>query len=251
MKTSGTTAQKLPPRSPIRLPDAPDREYDARRSQYRQLFHEGLSSDLVRHLDAPETTLVTADGWLVSCEEFDSAVSHYPELMVAFDVDPQLDEDQNGYIISEQGKPPDFVLEVGSESTGASDVGEKRDYYLSLGIGEYWRFDPTEDGRHHGQRLAADILVDGVYKAACIESLPGGDLRGYSEALGLYLHWEEGHLAFYSPGAGLPIPSAESERARRIAAEAKHAARVADIARAEAAEARIRELEELLRRQEA
>ena len=39
------------------------------------------------------------------------AGSHYPDLLVAFDVDPAAYEASNGYVIAEQGKPPDFVLE--------------------------------------------------------------------------------------------------------------------------------------------
>ena len=36
-----------------------------------------------------------------------------------------------GYIISEQGKPPDFVMEIASETTAETDVGEKRDEYAA------------------------------------------------------------------------------------------------------------------------
>ena len=60
----------------------------------------------------------------------------------------------NGYIISEQGKPPDFVLEIASPSTGQIDVTDKRDDYADARIREYWRFDET--GRYHGRRLAGD-----------------------------------------------------------------------------------------------
>ena len=49
-----------------------------------------------------------------------------PDLLVAFGVDPEAYRRSNGYVISEQGKPPDFVLEVASPSTGAEDTGPKR-----------------------------------------------------------------------------------------------------------------------------
>ena len=52
-------------------------------------------------------------------------------------------ETSNGYIVSEQGKPPDFVLEIASESTAETDVGTKRDEYAALSIRQYWRFDKT------------------------------------------------------------------------------------------------------------
>ena len=46
------------------------------------------------------------------------------------------------YLPWEVGKPPDWVLEVASSSTGAEDVGRKRDLYARIGVPEYWRFDP-------------------------------------------------------------------------------------------------------------
>ena len=70
----------------------------------------------------------------------------------------------NGYIVSRQGKPPDFVLEVASESTGAMDTGVKRDNYEYLGVAEYWRFDET-GGCWHGAPLAGDRLADGAIQA--------------------------------------------------------------------------------------
>ena len=66
-------------------------------------------------------------------------------------------------ITDEWGKPPDFVLEVASESTAEVDAGEMRKDYVALGIGEYWRFDET--GRHHGTRLAGQRLVEEEYVA--------------------------------------------------------------------------------------
>ena len=39
-------------------------------------------------------------------------------------------------MVSEQGKPPDFVMEVASESTAEVDLNEKRDHYASIGVRE-------------------------------------------------------------------------------------------------------------------
>ncbi len=60
-----------------------------------------------------------------------------PDLQVAFDVGPHMYHEHNGYIISDQGKPPDFVMEVTSPSTADNDTGTKRDEYATLGIQEY------------------------------------------------------------------------------------------------------------------
>ena len=226
----------------FRLPDAPERELDEV-TQFDHLFKSGNSHYLALHLGNPETTLVEADRWVCSDTDFNKARARVPDLLVAFNVDPQIYEENNGYIVSEQGKPPDFVLEVASASTAHVDTGDKRLYYAGLGIPEYWRFDKT--GEYHGARLAGDSLVGGEYVAMPIEELPDGSLQGYSAALGLYIRWEEGEIVFYDPETESRIATFEDEREARIAAEA----RVANArARAAAAEARVRKLEEKLRR---
>ncbi|MDE0121332.1 MAG: Uma2 family endonuclease, partial [bacterium] len=256
--TANTSASSKTPQAPgrFRLPDIPDREPDEV-TQYDQLFKDGRSRDLAFHLGNPETTLVEADRWIAPDADFDKRRARYPDLLVAFGVDPAAYRASNGYVVEEQGKAPDFVLEVASESTGEHDVGDKRDYYESLGIREYWRFDET--GEHHGTRLAGDLLADGRYEPIDIEELPGGALQGYSRALGLNLRWEEGRLVFRDPATGEPIATLESEQARadaerelRVQAEARADASDSRAnsaeARADTAEARNRELEEELRR---
>ena len=232
----------------FRLPDIPDREPDEV-TQYDQLFHRGLSNDLRVHLGNYDTTLVGADHWIVPDADFDRRRARYPDLLVAFGVDPQAYEASNGYVVSEQGKAPDFVLEVASESTAEVDLNQKRDYYAGLGIPEYWRFDET--GEHHGARLAGDRLVDGEYQPVEIEGLPDGGLQGYSPALNLHLRWERGELAFCDPATGRRIATLEDERARADTAEAElgleREARITEQSRADAAEARVPELEERLR----
>ncbi len=231
MTTANTTGQTSKVQERFRLPDPPQREPDEM-TQYDHLFKHGNSHALAVHLGNPETTLVEADRWIVARPEFNKARARRPDLLVAFNVDPGAYETSNGYIIAEQGKPPDFVLEIASESTGGVDVGTKREDYAALGIAEYWRFDETETGRYHGARLAGDRLVDGEYIPIPLDELPDGSLQGYSAALRLSLRWQRGELLFYDPETEQRIATFEDERAR-----------------ADAAEARIRELEERLRQQ--
>ena len=129
----------------------------------------------------------------------------YPDLLVAFGVDPEAYLRSNVYVVSEQGKAPDFVLEVASRSTGRVDVTEKRVDYARLGSGEYWRFD--EMGEYHGANLAGDRLVEGRYEPILIETMSDGVLQGYSPVLNLYLRWEHGVLAFHDPTRGVPSPA--------------------------------------------
>ena len=259
MTTANTHTQTPPqPAGRFRLPDIPQREPDEVTS-HEQLTDTGHAHHLAMHLDNLDTTLVTADRWIIAAPGTYHELARYPDLLVAFDVDPELYRASNGYIISEQGKPPDFVLEVASESTGATDTGPKRDDYAKLGIPEYWRFDKT--GEHHGAKLAGDRLVDGVYVPIQIDQLSENVFQGYSPALNLLLRWESGVLGLYDPATEEHIATFESERTRadreqagrmqadaarmleRAAREQAEAAREQAEAERDAIAARVRELE--------
>ena len=151
-----TTAKTPNPQSHFRLPDPPPREPDEM-TAFDHVYKQGNNRYLAIHLGNQDTTLVVADRWIIAHPDADRSRARRPDLLIAFNVDPAAYHASNGYIVSEQGKPPDFVLEVASESTGATDTGAKRQDYAALGISEYWRFDET--GQHHGVRLAGDQLV--------------------------------------------------------------------------------------------
>ena len=237
MTTADTKNERTPGR--FRLPDPPEREADEA-TQFDQLGKTGNAYHLILHFGHRETTLVEADRWMVASPSTDLADARQPDLLIAFHVKPAAYEANNGYVVSEQGKPPDFVIEIASESTASFDVGKKRDDYADLGILEYWRFDQT--GEFYGTKLAGDRLVDGVYQPITIDELDDGSLQGYSTALNLNLRWEQGKLAWHDPVTGEHIPNLESERSKRIAAEAEFRANQSRAARL-AAEARIPELE--------
>ena len=138
------------PETPFRLPDPPERHPDDMTS-FDHLAATGSVHHLIQHLGNPDTTLVAGERYMVVRPTRRLAGSRYPDLLVALGVDPALYKASNGYIIEDQGKPPDFVLEIASPHTGHIDVGAKRDDYAALGIPEYWRFDET--GEYHGARL--------------------------------------------------------------------------------------------------
>ena len=228
MSTPDTFAKTLQTRKDEGFPDPPEDPED-KMTSFDHLAATGNAHYLVFHLGNPETT-VAGEHYLALAPTLSLAGVRYPDLLVAFGVDPVAYKASNAYVISEQGKPPDLVLEIASRRTGRVDTREKREDYDALGIGEYWRFDET--GEHHGARLAGDRLVEGEYTAIAIEELPDGSLQGYSAALGLNIRWEQGELVFYDPATGRPIATLADEREARAAAEA-----------------RVRELEEQLRRQ--
>ena len=220
----------------FRFPDPPEHPPD-KMTNFNKMSLTGNVHYLALRLGDPETTLVAGEHYMSAEFTRDMTGLRYPDLLVAFGVDPAAYYRSNAYVISEQGKPPDFVLEVASPSTWREDTGPKRESYAAIGIGEYWRFDET--GRYGG-RLNGERLVDSEYLPIEIEELPDGGLEGYSAALNLYLRWERGELVFCEPDTRSRIATLEDERAARHAAEA----------RAASAEARVRELEARLRRRE-
>ena len=232
------TTAKTPESPPlVPFPDPPEIP-DEKMTAAHHLSLTGNAHYLFQHLGSPETTVIDAEHYVTSippAELADMTGVPYPDLLIALNADPVACRARNGYVISEQGKPPDFVLEVASPSTGRRDTVDKRIAYAALGIPEYWRFD--QDGRSHGVRLAGDRLVDGRYEPIRIDELPDGSLQGHCAVLNVNLRWTDGRLAWYDPATSEPVASLESERQARAQ---ERQARVQ-------AEARVRELEEQIR----
>ncbi len=136
-----------------------------------------------------------------------------PDLIVTFDCDRDLLIRQKGYSILAQGKPPDFVLEVASESTGVVDYTDKRRDYAACGIPEYWRFDPS-GGFFHEAALAGDRLVEGEYEPIEIQVVGDRTYRGYSEVLGLWVYWDERQLRWFDPKSERFLRTHDEEYAR-------------------------------------
>jgi len=263
------------------FPDPPLNQ-DEKIDNFRHLAITGaaylLSSHLAKRLGSIATTVIDSEVYL--CENRPKTMKGvlYPDLLVAFDADPDLCERRNAYVISEQGKTPDLVLEIASPSTAHRDTGVKRLGYADLKIPEYWRFDKT--GKHHKTRLAGDRLTtEGTYEPINITEVADGVFQGHSAVLELYLRWDHEKLVFVDPANNQPIPTmqdaetqAATERAKREAAEIHAEAEqiradaaedradaadnragnadnrvAAERSRRETAEARVRELEEQLR----
>ena len=132
-----------------------------------------------------------------------------PCLLIAFNADPELYEHNNGYVVSEQGKALDFVLEVAPSRTRAEDNTNKRDFYALHGVVKYWRFD--DEYQPNRVKLAGDQLVNGVYEPIAIEELEDGVLQGHSASLALYLRWEQGQLRLHDPATRQHVATFESE----------------------------------------
>jgi Uma2 family endonuclease len=122
------------------------------------------------------------------------------------------------FLIWEEGKAPDAVIEVTSRSTRAEDTKRKFDLYQRLKVPEYFLFDPRAeylDPPLRGYRLRAGIFVP-------IRSVSG---RLPSKVLGLHLERDGSQLRLFDPTTGhwLPTPEEEvgEEKAARLRAEAE------------------------------
>ena len=216
------------PAQPFCLPDIPQRHPDDMTSA-KYLHEPGQTHHLSQYLGNHDTTLVTGERYVILGPNYDPNDCRYPDLLVAFDVDPAAYEARNGYVVSEQAKSPDFILEVASQRTANDDLGPKKDYYERLGVAEYWLFD--SEGRFYGFTLRGYRLVDGKYEAIEAREIRPGVFQGHSAALNLILRVDGGYLGWHDPTTGEHIPTFQSQTAR-----------------AEAAEAQVRELEAELRR---
>lgn len=192
------------------------------------LYDDGHQAILRRHYGITDSMIILSE-IPVRRSPLQREGHRIPDLLIAFDVDRPLAVAQNGYSIREQGKPPDFVLEVASPTTRNRDLIEKRQDYANFGVPEYWRFDPT-GGSLYGDPIAGDRLSGGAYTSIEILEIAPEHLHGQSRVLGLDLCWDHGKLRWYDPSAGQHLMLVGEEREARIAAEA-----------------RVRELEEQLR----
>lgn len=126
--------------------------------------------------------------------------------------------DRVSYKVWEEGKPPDFVLEITSRSTQKQDEVVKADIYERMGVREYMQHDPTGDYLYpalKGRRLNEH----GEYELIPISFLPDGTPYIYSEVLELELRLEHGRLRFYDPVQQTYLLSLKEQKDRADAAE--------------------------------
>ena len=197
---------------PVRFPDYPPRS-DMMNTTH--LHDAGNQSALRLHLGNPETTVVLGEvpiAWEVAGGR---AGVRIPDLLIAFRILRARVIEQKGYSIREQGKPPDFVLEVASDHTARNDEIVKLLDYAAFGITEYWLFDP-DWGRRYAAGLIGWRWENGRYVPIMIIRYAPGMYYGWSAVLGLYVCWEHGRLRWYDPAVGY-LRTHDEERSGRLA----------------------------------
>ncbi len=255
---AGAPGTALAPVAPVEI-DYPSSDGKPLAESYFQLIPLVYAFDaLRRHYAHRDDVFVAADLLIYYQRRTKKSVA--PDVFVVFGAE---NRPRHSYLLWQEPKGPDFVLEVTSASTQDKDLGPKRETYRRLGVREYWQYDPTGD--YLKPPLQGLELIGGRYQRLPAEELADGTLRLESEVLGLEVRQEEERLRFYDPATGSYLLSSDEEQQGRLreaaarrkaeAAQRQTEARLHDEAaarrQAEAAqsqaEARIAALEALLR----
>ena len=122
-----------------------------------------------------------------------------PDVFVVFGVPNRM---RDSYVTYGEGKPPDFVLEVLSESTWRRDMGVKKTIYERMGVQEYWILDPVgtyvDPPPLKGFRLIGDHYEP-------ITPMPDAGIAYASEVLGLELRLAAGAFRIRDPATGADL----------------------------------------------
>ena len=257
-------ASSLPARAEVDYPSADGRPMAESDYQPTPLTY---AVERLRQYFRNRDKVYVSGGLLIYYEEGNPAAVVAPDVFVVIGADSG---DRFSYRLWEEPKGPDFVLEITSRTTYREDRGKKRELYRSLGVREYWQYDPTGD--YLEPPLQGAELIAGEYRRLAGRELADGTLALASEVLGLELRLTERGLRFHDPETGRDLPNlaetdAAEQRERQGRQRAEQAAQRAErprqrerqtrqeaetrlaqeaVAR-QAAEARAAELEALLR----
>ena len=133
------------------------------------------------------------------------------------------DGDRSSFRVWEEGKAPDFVLEVAPPSTAENDARHKATEYARIGVREYWRLDPQ--GSLMGMPLEGYAASEGRFGPVEAVEREGRGIWLRSEVLELDLRSlrQDGAtvVVFRDPDTGNEFTGdlKEAERRLRIAEE--------------------------------
>jgi hypothetical protein len=128
-------------------------------------------------------------------------------------------QDRLNYLLWEEGRSPNAVIEITSASTRREDMEQKFVLYRdTIGVAEYFLFDPWQE--YLTPPLQGYRLQNGEYV-----SLPLMDGRMASEQLGLHLEAAGTQLRFFDPATGRWAPTWQ-ERCAAAEENARHAQEV-------------------------
>ena len=160
-----------------------------------------------------------------------------PDIYVVFGVKKR--QRDNYKIWKEAGIAPQFVLEITSETTQDVDQETKPETYRSLGVKEYFQYDPSGD--YLNPILQGVRLVNNRYEQIPINKIVFDTLWLYSEVLGLELHIISGELRLRNPQTGEFLKTYQQSEEARLA---EQSARLAEQSARLAAEAAFQQSEQ-------
>jgi Uma2 family endonuclease len=152
---------------------------------------DGVPMETERHKKQMDLLIDSLEPWLgergyvsgnmfvyFSLKQLKNADFRGPDVFVTLGLGNQ---ERKSWVVWEEGKSPDVVIELLSESTATEDKTTKKDIYQNqLKVAEYFWFDPFNPDDFHGFKLNR-----GVY-----EELPFSNNGFLSQQLGLKLiHW--------------------------------------------------------------
>lgn len=158
-----------------------------------------------------------------------------PDIMVVKGIDATIR--RRSYKLWEEKVPPSVVIELTSAETKNEDIVTKPALYASLGIKEYFLFDPLFE--YLDEQLLGYRMVEGEYVP--IQPDTDGDL--HSEELGVIFSIDGALLRVVDPQTGEFIPALE-EAVEQAEQEAQRAEQEAQ--RAAEAEAEIQRLRAMI-----
>jgi Uma2 family endonuclease len=177
---------------------------------HRDLMVEFIDMLRVHYRNRPD--VYVSGNLLLYYEEGNPKRSVAPDVFAVFGVEKKR---RRTYLLWEEGKSPDFVLELSSQKTYRTDLNRKKTLYAQvLKVQEYFLYDPEH--QYLNPTLQGYRLLEGKY----VEIQPVAD-RLVSSTLGLELGSQpNGELGLYNPQAQTWLLPSE-ERATQAEANAQ------------------------------
>lgn len=176
---------------------------------------------------ADRADVYVASNIVMYYREGDRKARKDPDVLVAMGVAGK--HKRRSYRVWEEGVLPRVLFEIASRRTWRNDIGEKRELYARIGIGEYFTFDPER------RYLQPPLQGFRTVKGQSVPIRPNKDGSLFSKALALMLIAEGDTLRLVDPVTLEPIPTraerADQERERADAERARAAALAAEVAR--------------------
>jgi len=164
-------------------------------------IHRNDMVDLIHSLEyhfAADRMVYVSGNLLMFYQEGNRRKHISPDVFFVRGVEKKIREN---YLIWQEGKAPDVVIEISSKSTKREDITKKWKLYRDvLKVREYFLFDPTED--YLEPPLQGHRLVGRRY--APIEPVSG---RLPSEILLLHLERDRSELRLYDPVTQSRLPT--------------------------------------------